>query len=90
VRIDRDARRAWRGRRELRLTRTELLLLELLVAHAEVVLERRRILLHVWGFDGGGNSLGVYIGYLRRKLEAGGAPRIIHTLRDVGYVLRSP
>ena len=55
------------------------------------MLERSQILLRVWGYDFGSesNSLGVYIGYLRRKLEAGGEPRLIHTVRSVGYVLRS-
>jgi two-component system response regulator MprA len=89
IKLDRASRQAWRGARELQLTRTEFLLLELLVANAEIVQERRRIRLAVWGYDLGGNSLGVYIGYLRRKLEAGGEARVIHTLRHVGYVLRA-
>ena len=89
LRIERGPRRVWRGARELRLTRTEYRLLELLARHPETVLDRRRILLHVWGSDVGGKSLGVYIGYVRRKLEAGGAPRLIQTVRDVGYVLRA-
>jgi two-component system response regulator MprA len=90
LRIERGPRRAWRGARELRLTRTEYVLLELLARHPETVLDRRRILLHVWGSDVGGKALAVYIGYVRRKLEADGGPRLIQTVRDVGYVLRAP
>jgi two-component system response regulator MprA len=59
--------------------------------HPGQVLERSQILLRVWGYDFGGesNSLGVYVGYLRRKLEEGGEPRLIQTVRSVGYVLRA-
>ncbi len=91
LRMDRRAHRAWRGERLLELTRTEFLLLECFLEHPRQVLERSQILLRVWGYDFGAesNSLGVYIGYLRRKLEADGAPRLIHTVRSVGYVLRT-
>jgi two-component system response regulator MprA len=91
VRMDRRAHRAWRGDRVLELTRTEFLLLECFLEHPRQVLERGQILLRVWGYDFGAesNSLGVYIGYLRRKLEAEGERRLIHTVRSVGYVLRT-
>ncbi|HEY5652358.1 MAG TPA: response regulator transcription factor [Acidimicrobiia bacterium] len=86
-----EARRAFRGDRELTLTRTEFDLLELLVFNAGIVLERDVILDRIWGFDfaTSSNSLEVYIGYLRRKTEAQGEPRLIHTVRGVGYVARS-
>ena len=91
VRLDRREHRATRAQRALELTRTEFLLLECFLEHPRQVLERSQILLRVWGYDFGSesNSLGVYVGYLRRKLEAGGEPRLIHTVRSVGYVLRS-
>ena len=91
LRLDRSAHRAWRGDRALTLTRTEFLLLEAFLEHPEQVLERSQIQERVWGYDFGSdsNSLGVYIGYLRRKLEAEGEPRLIHTVRAVGYVLRT-
>ena len=76
--------------RPVELTRTEFLLLELLMNHPRQVLTRTQIFEHVWGYDFGpsSNSLEVYVGYLRRKLEAAGEPRVIHTVRGVGYVLR--
>lgn len=79
-----------RGGRELALTRTEFRLLELFMHHPRQVLTRTVIMEHVWGYDFGAssNSLGVYIGYLRRKTEARGEPRLVHTIRGVGYVLR--
>jgi len=91
VRLDRREHRATRAERGLELTRTEFLLLECFLEHPRQVLERSQILLRVWGYDFGSesNSLGVYIGYLRRKLEEGGEPRLIHTVRSVGYVLRT-
>lgn len=90
LRMDSRQHRVWRGERQVELTRTEYLLLECLLEHPERVLERTQIQLRVWGYDFGAthNSLGVYIGYLRRKLEEGGEPRLIHTVRSVGYVLR--
>jgi two-component system response regulator MprA len=81
-----------RGPRLLELTRTEFLLLELLMRHPRQVLTRETIFDRVWGYDFGpaSNSLEVYVGYLRRKTEAGGEPRLVHTVRGVGYVLRAP
>ena len=89
--VEPGARRAFRGERELNLTKTEFDLLELLVFNSEIVLERDLILDRIWGFDfaTSSNSLEVYIGYLRRKTEADGEPRLIHTVRGVGYVARS-
>jgi two-component system response regulator MprA len=81
-----------RGSRLIELTRTEYLLLELFLMHPRQVLTREQIFDRVWGYDFGSssNSLEVYVGYLRRKTEAGGEPRLLHTVRGVGYVLRSP
>ena len=81
-----------RGGRALELTRTEFLLLELFLRHPRQVLTRAIIFDRVWGYDFGpaSNSLEVYIGYLRRKTEADGEPRLLHTVRGVGYVLRAP
>jgi two-component system, OmpR family, response regulator MprA len=81
-----------RGPRRIVLTRTEFSLLEVFLSNPRQVLPRSLILERVWGFDFGStsNSLDVYIGYLRRKLEAGGDERLIHTIRGVGYVLREP
>ncbi|KOV92349.1 transcriptional regulator [Streptomyces sp. NRRL WC-3723] len=90
LRMDLQARRAWRGRRELELTRTEFELLELLVRNAGIVLDHSTIYDRIWGYDFGPGSknLAVYVGYLRRKLDEPGAPQLIHTVRGVGYVLR--
>jgi len=79
-----------RSGRQLSLTRTEFALLELFMRRPKRVLERSFILEEVWGFDfpTTANSLEVYVGYVRRKLEAGGEPRLLHTVRGVGYVLR--
>jgi two-component system, OmpR family, response regulator MprA len=79
-----------RGRRAVELTRTEFLLLELFLRHPRQVLTRAQIFERVWGYDFGesSNSLEVYVGYLRRKLEAGGEPRLLQTVRGIGYVLR--
>jgi two-component system response regulator MprA len=81
-----------RGRRAIELTRTEFLLLELFMRHPRQVLTRSQIFERVWGYDFGesSNSLEVYVGYLRRKLEAGGKPRLLQTVRGLGYVLRGP
>ena len=78
--------RSHRGERELHLTVTEFRLLEFLLRHPRQVLPRGTIFDRVWGFDlaATSNSLTVYIGYLRRKTEAGGEPRLIHTVRGVG------
>jgi two-component system, OmpR family, response regulator MprA len=88
--LDPLAHEVRRGGRTLELTRTEFLLLELLMRHPRQVLTRATIFDRVWGYDFGpaSNSLEVYIGYLRRKTEAGGEPRLLHTVRGVGYVLR--
>jgi two-component system response regulator MprA len=90
--LDPITREARRGERPFTLTRIEFDLLELLLRHPRQVLTRELILDRVWGytFDSGTNSLAVYVGYLRRKTEAGGEPRLIHTARGVGYVLREP
>jgi two-component system, OmpR family, response regulator MprA len=90
LRLDRLAHEAWRGERTLQLTRTEFQLLEMFLRHPRQVLTRSAIFEHVWGYDFGAtsNSLGVYMGYLRRKTEEGGEPRLLHTVRGVGYVLR--
>ena len=79
-----------RAGRDIELTRTEYLLLELLLRHPRQVLPRATIFERVWGYDFGStsNTLGVYMGYLRRKTEAGGEPRLLHTVRGIGYVLR--
>ncbi len=79
-----------RGERELSLSRTEHLLLELFLRHPRQVLTRAQIFDHVWDYDFGpaSNSLEVYVGYLRRKTEADGEPRLLHTVRGVGYVLK--
>ncbi|OMC35488.1 DNA-binding response regulator [Mycobacterium sp. GA-1841] len=88
--LDPVTREVTRGQRQISLTRTEFSLLEMLIANPRRVLTRSRILEEVWGFDfpTSGNALEVYIGYLRRKTEAEGEPRLIHTVRGVGYVLR--
>jgi two-component system response regulator MprA len=88
--LDPAAHEIHRGERLVELTRTEFLLLELLLRHPRQVLTRGAIFEHVWGYDFGAtsNSLEVYVGYLRRKTEADGEPRLIHTVRGVGYVLR--
>jgi two-component system, OmpR family, response regulator MprA len=88
--FDTGAHEVRRGERQIELTRTEYLLLEQFMRHPRQVLTRSVIFERVWGYDfgSGSNSLGVYIGYLRRKLEAGGEARLVHTVRGVGYVLR--
>ena len=84
--------RCARGDESLELTRTEFALLELFLRNPRQVLTRSVIFDRVWGYDFGygSNSLDVYIGYLRKKTEAGGKPRLIHTVRGVGYALREP
>jgi two-component system response regulator MprA len=88
--LDQSTREVSRGARRISLTRTEFSLLELFMRHPRQVLTRSRILEDVWGYDfpTSGNALEVYVGYLRRKTEAGGEPRLIHTVRGVGYALR--
>jgi two-component system response regulator MprA len=88
--LDPGTREVRRGNRRIELTRTEFLLLELFLRNPRQVLTRDVIFDRVWGYDFGptSNSLEVYIGYLRRKTEAAGEPRVIHTVRGVGYSLR--
>ncbi len=90
--LDADAHAARVGDREIELTRTEYQLLELFMLNPRRVLSSELIYDRVWGYDFGpsGNALRVYIGYLRRKLEAEGGRRLIHTVHGVGYVLREP
>ncbi len=90
--LDLLAHEARRGDVRIELTRTEFSLLEVFLRHPRQVLTRSTIFEHVWGYDFGAasNTLGVYIGYLRRKTEEGGSPRLLHTVRGVGYILRSP
>ncbi len=90
VSLDPATRTAQRGELELSFTVTEFNLLHLLLRHPRQVLERRQILNEVWGYDfyGDDNVLEIYIGYLRKKLEAEGGPRLIQTVRGIGYVLR--
>jgi len=90
--VDADTRTARRAGIELELTRREFDLLEVLARNAGVVLTRDRLLELVWGydFDVGTNAVDTFVSYLRRKLESGGAPRLIHTVRGVGFLLRRP
>ncbi|QKW36391.1 response regulator transcription factor [Actinomadura sp. NAK00032] len=91
LRMDTRTREVTRAGRPVELTRTEYMLLEMFLAHPRQVLTREQILETVWGFDfePASNSLDVYVMYLRRKTEAGGLPRLVHTVRGVGYVLRT-
>ncbi|MGI8413660.1 MAG: response regulator transcription factor [Solirubrobacteraceae bacterium] len=88
--LDPVAHEVRRGERVVELSRTEFLLLELFLKHPRQVLTRSAIFENVWGYDFGptSNALGVYMGYLRRKTEAGGEARLLHTVRGVGYILR--
>jgi two-component system response regulator MprA len=88
--LDPVAHEVRRGERLIEVTRTEFLLLELFLLNPRQVLSRSIIFERVWGYDFGpsSNSLEVYVGYLRRKTEAGGESRLIHTVRGVGYILR--
>jgi two-component system response regulator MprA len=90
--LDPGTREVKRGGEPVELTRTEFSLLELFLRNPRQVLTRSIIFERVWGYDFGptSNSLDVYIGYLRRKTEVGGRPRLIHTVRGVGYALREP
>jgi two-component system response regulator MprA len=90
VTLDPVSREVTLGTAQLRMTRLEFSLLELFLRHPRHVLTREVIFDRVWGYDFGANSnsLEVYVGYLRRKTESGGHPRLIHTVRGVGYVLR--
>jgi two-component system, OmpR family, response regulator MprA len=88
--LDLGTREVRRGVRAIDLTRTEFALLELFLRNPRQVLTRSILFERVWGYDFGptSNSLDVYIGYLRRKTEEGGTPRLIHTIRGIGYALR--
>jgi two-component system response regulator MprA len=88
--LDPIAHEVRRGDRLIELSKTEFLLLELFMRHPRQVLTRSTIFENVWGYDFGptSNALGVYMGYLRRKTEAAGEPRLLHTVRGIGYVLR--
>jgi two-component system response regulator MprA len=90
IELDPTTREVRRGDRPVRLTRTEFSILEVFLRHPRQVLTRPILFARVWGYDFGetSNSLHVYLGYLRRKLEAGGEPRLLHTVRGIGYVLR--
>jgi two-component system response regulator MprA len=90
VRLNPTTREVRRGDRALRLTRTEFAILEAFLRHPRQVLTRAALFEQVWGYDFGetSNSVHVYLGYLRRKLEAEGEPRLLHTVRGVGFVLR--
>ena len=90
--LDTSAHEVRRGDRPIELSRTEFSLLELFLEHPRQVLTRSVLFERVWGYDFGAtsNALGVYIGYLRRKTEAGGERRLLHTVRGIGYVLRDP
>jgi two-component system, OmpR family, response regulator MprA len=89
--MDLGTREITRAGRSIELTRTEFSLLEMFLRHPRQVLAREQLLSSIWGFDFGptSNSLDVYVMYLRRKTEAGGEPRLLHTVRGVGYVLRA-
>ena len=90
LRLDPDTREGWRGERRFALTPTEFELLHLFMRHPQQALSRRQILSNVWGYDFAGedNVLEVYVGYLRKKTEAGSEPRLIQTIRGLGYMLR--
>jgi two-component system response regulator MprA len=90
LRLERATRDVWRGECRLELSPTEYALVEMFLRHPRQVLERSAIFEQVWGYDfaATSNVLGVYVGYVRRKTEAGGAPRLLHTVRGVGYILR--
>jgi two-component system response regulator MprA len=90
LRLDPVTREVWRGDRPVRLTRTEFAILEVFLRHPRQVLTRSALYEQVWGYDFGetSNSVHVYLGYLRRKLEADGGSRLLHTVRGVGFVLR--
>jgi two-component system response regulator MprA len=92
LRVYPAAHRAWWSDTELTLSKTEFALLELLVRNTGIVLEHATVYERIWGYDFGAESknLAVYIGYLRRKLTAVGAPALIHTVRGVGYTVRAP
>ncbi|MGD9997772.1 MAG: response regulator transcription factor [Ilumatobacteraceae bacterium] len=91
LRLDPASRRVWRGEVELELSKTEFDLLELLVRNAGIVLDHSLIYERIWNYDFGPDSknLAVYISYLRRKVDSGDLPKLIHTVRGVGYTVRA-
>lgn len=91
LRMDVDRRIVTRGTRSIELTKTEFDLLQLLLEQQDIVLSREYLYEHIWGFDFETNSksLDVYVGYLRRKIEVQNEPRLLHTVRGVGYVIRT-
>lgn len=91
LRVDPDSRRVWRGDDEIDLSKTEFDLLELLVRNNGIVLDHSLIYERIWNYDFGPDSknLAVYISYLRRKIDTGDLPKLIHTVRGVGYTVRS-
>ncbi len=91
LRVDPSSRRAWRGDSEIELSKTEFDLLELLVRNSGIVLDHTTIYERIWNYDFGPESknLAVYIGYLRRKIDVGDLPKLIHTVRGVGYSVRA-
>jgi two-component system response regulator MprA len=91
LRVDPDSRRVWRGDDEVDLSKTEFDLLELLVRNTGIVLDHSLIYERIWNYDFGPDSknLAVYISYLRRKIDTGDLPKLIHTVRGVGYTVRS-
>ena len=90
LRLNPNTREVWRGDRAIRLTRTEFAILEAFLRHPRKVMTRTMLFEQVWGYDFGetSNSVHVYLGYLRRKLEVGDERRLLHTVRGVGFVLR--
>jgi two-component system response regulator MprA len=92
VRLDLDTREAARGARRLELRNKAFELLTWFLRHPERVLSRRELLEDVWGYDflGDSNVIEVTISHIRQALEAGGEPRLIHTVRPIGYILRAP
>lgn len=92
LRLDRDGRRCWLAEAEIPLSRIEFDLLEMLMVNVDIVLPRSRIYQQIWEYDFGPESknLAVYISYLRRKIDEGHDERLIHTVRGVGYVMRTP
>ncbi len=90
ISLDPATREVWRGEMPISLTVTEFNLLHMFLRHPRQVLERRQLLNEVWGYDffGDDNVLEIYVGYLRKKLEADGSPRVIQTVRGIGYSLR--
>ncbi len=92
LQLHQHSRRVWRGEREIELSKTEFDLLELLLYNQGIVLDHSTIYDRIWGYDFGPESknLAVYISYLRRKIEVDDEPKLIHTVRGVGYTVRLP